>query len=219
MPFRSGRITRDMIFFPLANFRKRVLIIIAINDLASLRRHLTRLTTILWVECGGHPMVWPLFYLSTAIWISWLNIKVPLQSLHQFLMGLTVLCSCTTFFSVVFKIDFWSNINVICIRYRSTGKLFSLRHFRDGSMELKTLVKSLHYTEDCDSVAHTQCKMQKLMHCHSEGCRTFGLTISMRNSRPLSACTRQEFLKSCYICVWEAPQSWFCLTWYNTISW
>ena len=65
----------------------------------------------------------------------------------------------------------------VSLKFRTSGKAFSLRRFNTKSKNFEYLIRELLYTNDADVVAHTEEDVQLITDCFSDACDAFGLTI------------------------------------------
>ena len=80
--------------------------------------------------------------------------------------------------------------NGVYIRYRTSGKLFSIRRLSANTKVSMNLIRDLLYADDCDLVAHTQADMQQLLtddQSKEDGCYVSTIT-SCAVSRTIHLC-------------------------------
>lgn len=70
----------------------------------------------------------------------------------------------------------------INIRYRTDGKLFSLRSLIAKTKVLEELICEALFTNDCALLSHSESDLQLIYDRFSEATKQFGLTISLENN-------------------------------------
>ena len=71
----------------------------------------------------------------------------------------------------------------VFIRFRSSGKVFSLHRFNTKSKTFQSLVRELPFADDADLVAHTEEDMQLIRDIFSRACLAFCLTINLKKTK------------------------------------
>ena len=73
----------------------------------------------------------------------------------------------------------------MCLRFRTSGKVFNLRRFGAKSKTFNAIVRELLYADDADFIAHSEEDMQSIMNLFSVACSHFRLTISLKKTKAM----------------------------------
>ena len=70
-------------------------------------------------------------------------------------------------------------------RTRSDDRLFDLARLRAKTKVRNYLIREMLFADDAAVATHTQEELQSLIHCFSQACKYFGLTISLKKTNVL----------------------------------
>ena len=71
----------------------------------------------------------------------------------------------------------------VYIRFRTSGKVFSLRRFKTKSKTIQLLVRELLFADDANLVVHAEEDMQLIMDIFSRACLAFSLSINLKKTK------------------------------------
>ena len=83
---------------------------------------------------------------------------------------------------MVFQLAFKDSSEGVYIYYRTTGKLFNIKHLPARTKTMMSVIRELLYADDCALLTHTEIEMQQLMDSFEAACTALGLTISLKKT-------------------------------------
>ena len=86
------------------------------------------------------------------------------------------------YFTVVFLVAFYENLDGIYIRYWMSGKVYNIHRLLAHTKVPSSLVRELVYVNDCDIVTHSEGEIQLFMNRFAHAGKIFDFEITLKKT-------------------------------------